>query len=288
MSRDRTILAVFAHPDDEVFAAGGTLARYAAAGVATVLVTCTRGENGEISDPALATAETIGDVRTAELAEAVDALGIGQSLFLGFRDSGMAGQPTNDDPASFHAADASDAVGRLVRLIRQHRPQVVLTHNEHGDYGHPDHVRANRFVTEAFRQAGDPSAYPDAGAPFSPRKLYYGAFPRQSMQRLAEALHEAGIESPFQNRDLRDTEGRPVELGTPDDMVTTEVDVTSVLDRKRRAFFAHRTQFGEGHFLRTMPDELYRRLWTHEYFRLIEGPGGAANGRRETDLFAGL
>src|SRR5262245_55098748 len=138
-----TLMAVYAHPDDEVFA-GGVLARYGGQGVRTVLVTMTGGEAGEISDPTLATPENLGQVRAAELAEATRLLGLSRTLALGYRDSGMAGTPENDDPRSLHRADLEDATGRLVAVLRAERPEVILTHDEQGDYGHPDHVKTHR------------------------------------------------------------------------------------------------------------------------------------------------
>src|SRR5262245_4822129 len=234
-------MAVFAHPDDEVFA-GGALARYAGQGVRTVLVTATGGEAGEISDPSLATQENLGEVRAAELAEAARVLGLGRTLALGYRDSGMAGTPENDDPRSFHRADLDEATGRLVAVIRAERPQVVLTHAENGDYGHPDHVKTHRVAMAAFAAAGDPSRFPEAGAVWAPSKLYVGARPRSSMERWREMMLELGVEPP-PPRELKDVEGRPVEFGTPDELVTTEIDVTPFVELKQQAILAHRTQF---------------------------------------------
>ena len=272
----RTLLAVMPHPDDETFAVGGTFARCADQGVRTVLVMCTGGEAGEISDPTLATPDTLGHVRARELAASVAVLGIGRTVALGYRDSGMAGTPANADPTSFHRADLDEAIGRLLEVIREERPQVIVCPDEKGDYGHPDHVKANRVATAAFRAADGLVA-----------KLYYTAFPRSLMARFSEVMREMG-EQPFEERPLVDLEGRPVELGTPDEMVTTAVDVGAHIDRKRASFAAHLTQFGEGNPLLRMDGELFRALWAHEHFRLAEGPRGTPDGEREADLFAGL
>ncbi|HEV8632938.1 MAG TPA: PIG-L family deacetylase [Chloroflexota bacterium] len=282
-----TLMAVYAHPDDEAFA-GGVLARYAQQGVRTVLVTTTGGEAGEISDPTFATQENLGEVRAAELAEAARVLGIHRTLALGYRDSGMAGTPENDDPRSLHRADPDEATGRLVAVIRAERPQVLITHNEQGDYGHPDHVKTHRVVVAAFAAAGDPARFPEAGPAWAPSKLYIGAFPRSGMARWAESLRELGIEPPIANREFKDTEGRPVEFGTPDELITTEVDVADFVDLKRQAMLAHRTQFGPEHFLMKIPAEHFGRIWTTEWFRLLVGQRGGDPDAHERDLFAGL
>ena len=274
-----TLMCVFAHPDDECFAAGGVLAKYAAAGHRTVLVTTTGGEAGEISSAELATAETIGDVRGQELREAAGILGVGKLLTLGYRDSGMAGTAENKDPRSLHVADLGAAAGRLIELIRAERPDVLVTHNEQGDYGHPDHVKTHRLTVAAFDRV--------AGEPWAPRKLYVGAFPRSAMARMGQMMKEAGVEAPFTERELVDTEGNRVELGTPDELVTTEVDVTGQIGPKRAATLAHRTQFGPDNFLLKLPDEAYARMWPTECFRLLRGKLGAREGR-EPELFAGL
>jgi len=271
-----TILAVLPHPDDETFMSGGTLAHYAARGVRTVLVMCTGGEAGEISDAALATPETLGDVRARELAVSVKALGISHVVALGYRYSGMAGTPENAHAESFHQAELDEAVARLLEVIRQERPRVMICPNEQGDYGHPDHVKANRVARGAFRAAGGAVG-----------NLYYGAFPRSQMERFGAAMREMG-EQPFDERRLVDAEGRPVELGTPDELVTTAIDISAQLERKRASFAAHATQFGGASPLMRMDDETFRSLWSHEHFLLVEGPRGAPDGERESDLLAGL
>ena len=272
-------MCVYAHPDDECFAAGGVLVRYAEQGHRTVLVTTTGGEAGEISSEELASAENLGDVRAKELAEAAEHLRIGRLLSLGYRDSGMAGTETNADPRSLHMADLDEAAGRLIELLRAERPDVLLTHNEQGDYGHPDHIKTHRIALKAFDAV--------AGLPWAPRKLYVGAFPRSAMERMGQMMREAGVERPFTDRELVDTEGNRVELGTPDELVTTEIDVAGQLGAKRRALLAHRTQFGADHFMHKMPEEMFARMWPSECFRLLRGPRGAGEGR-ERDLLAGL
>src|ERR1700730_15600684 len=160
-------MAVHAHPDDECIATGGILARYSADGVRTVLVTCTDGAVGEISDAALATPDNRAAVRAEELDESVRILGIRRLAKLGYRDSGMQGTADNEHPASFHMADFDEAVGKVVRIMREERPDVVVTYDENGGYGHPDHIRAHQVAVAAFKAAGDPERFPDAGAPIS-------------------------------------------------------------------------------------------------------------------------
>ena len=156
----RTLLAVHAHPDDECIGTGGSLARYAAEGVYTVLVTCTDGAVGEISDPALATPENLAEVRSRELDESVRILKVGRLVKLGYRDSGMLGTDDNNNPASFNQANFDEAVERVVQVMRAEQPQVVVTYDERGGYGHPDHVRAHQVAVAAVEAAADAEPFP--------------------------------------------------------------------------------------------------------------------------------
>jgi N-acetyl-1-D-myo-inositol-2-amino-2-deoxy-alpha-D-glucopyranoside deacetylase len=279
-TRPRALLMVHAHPDDEALATGGTLARYSAEGARTVLVTCTRGEAGEISDPSLATPENVGEVRERELAEAVEALGIVRFVQLGYRDSGMIGTPDNDHPASLNRADLEEVTLRLVQLIREERPEVVVTYDEHGGYGHPDHIRAHEATVAAVERAGDPAYHPEEGAPFAPSRLYYTAFPRSRMMRFFEAMRAAGGELPA----VADREGQPAVPGVPDELISADVDVTAYLDRKLAAILAHRTQTGPGTRFSAVPEEFARQFWSKEAYVIARGE---ANGR-QADLFEGL
>src|SRR5919197_4570411 len=173
-----TLMAIHAHPDDETIQCGGVLARYSAEGVRTVLITCTDGAVGEISDPALASPENLAEVRARELDEAVRILGISRSVRLGYRDSGMAGTADNTHPASLAQADLASVVEQVAHVMREERPQVVITYDERGGYGHPDHVRAHQVAVAAFEAAGDEHRFPTAGPAWAPKKLYYTVFPR--------------------------------------------------------------------------------------------------------------
>lgn len=276
-----TLMAVHAHPDDEAIGTGGVLARYAAEGVQTVLVTCTDGAVGEIVDPTIATSENLAAVRASELRAACDLLGVSALHFLGYRDSGMMGTPENDDPASFWRADLDEATGRLVALIRQHRPQVLVTYDENGFYGHPDHIQANRVAVAAFHAAADPARYPERGlAPWAPSKLYYTAVPISRMLEFGRRLRELEIEAPFSaNAD-------ELGWGTPDERIVATVDARAYAQVKRDALAVHRSQVGPNTFFLLLPRPVWEEAMGTEYF---ERPVSTVPApAREDDLFAGL
>jgi mycothiol S-conjugate amidase len=278
MAVARTLVAVHAHPDDECISTGGILARYAAEGVRTVLVTCTDGAVGEISDPALATPENLAEVRSRELDESVRILGIQRLVTLGYRDSGMAGTADNDHPASLHQANLDEAVARVVQVMRAERPQVVITYDERGGYGHPDHIRAHQLAVAAFEAAGDAQRYPSAGPVWAPQKLYYAVFARSAMRNFGARLRDAGIEIPF------DAAAEDVPFGVADERVTTTIDVSAYVQRKRAALAAHTTQMGADQFIMRLPDAVFAELFGRETFERVHGPGQAP----ESDLFDGL
>lgn len=261
------------------------LARYAAEGARTVLVTCTDGAVGEISDPALATPDNLVEVRSRELDESVRILAVSRLVKLGYRDSGMAGTADNDNPASFHQANFDEAVERVVQVMRAERPQVVVTYDERGGYGHPDHIRAHQVAVAAFEAAGDARKFPAAGPPWAVSKLYYTVFPRSAMMRFAERLREAGIEPPFggANADAPAEDTEPP-FGVADDLVTTTVDVSAYLGAKRAALESHRTQMGPDQFFMQLPQDLFAEAFGRETFQRKAGSGPTP----EADLFAGL
>jgi N-acetyl-1-D-myo-inositol-2-amino-2-deoxy-alpha-D-glucopyranoside deacetylase len=263
----RTLLAVHAHPDDECISTGGILARYAAEGVRTVLVTCTDGAVGEISDPSLATPSNLVEVRDRELAESVRILNISRLVKLGYRDSGMTGTADNDNPAAFLQCDFPQAVARVVEVIKEERPQVVVTYDERGGYGHPDHIRAHQVAVAAFNAAAHPHS-----------KLYYAVIKRSAMRQFGERLRSAGIEVPFQDMNA-DTP-----FAVADERVTTEIDVSRFVEAKRNALIAHRTQMGPNEFFMRLPESLFSDVFGRETFQRVAGPGPTP----EDDLFAGL
>jgi N-acetyl-1-D-myo-inositol-2-amino-2-deoxy-alpha-D-glucopyranoside deacetylase len=276
-----TFMAVHAHPDDESIGTGGALARYADEGLGTVLVTCTGGEVGEIAHPDLASPESLGAVRRRELEEAARILSVGRLHLLGYRDSGMAGTPDNDHPASFTQAPLDEAIGRLVALVRAERPQVLVSYDEEGFYGHPDHIRANRITVAAFTAAADPACYPRAGDPWQVSKLYYTAAPRSALKTFAQLMREAGIEPPFE----MDGSAEPA-WGTPDELVTTYLDVSAQVERKRQALLAHATQMGPEVFFARLPEQLFHLAFGQETFQLVQSLVPVPE--QEEDLFAGL
>ncbi len=277
----RVLMAVHAHPDDECLSTGGILARYTAEGARSVLVTCTDGAVGEIADPSLATPENLAEVRARELKESVRILGISRLATLGYRDSGMAGTPENDHPESFNKADFDAAVEKVVRLVREERPQLIVTYDENGGYGHPDHIREHQVAVAAFDAAADPTRFPEAGAPWQASRLVYAVIPRSAFERMGERMREAGIE--FPNR-TEAAEGERPRFGVDDDRVTTTVDVSQYVETKFQSLHAHKTQLGTMEFFLRLPRSILDEMFSRETFQIVQGPIQGA----ETDLFAGL
>lgn len=291
---DRRLLVVHAHPDDESITTGATMARYVSEGVQVTLLTCTLGEEGEILVPELAQlaaaqADQLGGYRIGELADAMRHLGVTDHRFLGgpgrFRDSGMMGTPANGHPRAFWRAESDPAVfaaavAEAVAVIREVRPQVVITYDDNGDYGHPDHIMAHRVATAAVEQAAQPG---NDSEPWSVSKLYWTATPKSALRRGFEAIGTADL--PFGVADVDD-----LPFGVDDDLVTTVVDATGFGEAKLAALAAHRTQISvDGPFF-ALSNMLGREALAVEHFRLRRGELGAeldADGR-ETDLFAGL
>ena len=176
MDKQKTLLFVGAHPDDETFGIGGTLAQYAAAGVRVYYACATRGEVGTADAESMKGFSSVGDMRWAELECAARILGLAGVIHLGYRDSGMAGSPDNRHPDSLAMAPLEQAAARVVKVIRELKPEVVITHDPQGGYHHPDHIAIHRATVTAFRAAGDGSKYPEPGAAFQPQKLYFNVF----------------------------------------------------------------------------------------------------------------
>ena len=279
-------MVVFAHPDDETFGIGGTIARYGAdPDVRVVLVCATRGEAGEISDPTLATPARLGEVREEELRCASRTMGVDVLHFLGYRDSGMAGTEENRDPRALAMADPDEAVGRIVGLIRRERPHVVVTHDETGGYGHPDHIAVHYHTKAAFAAAADPAQYSkqsDASRqPYQTAKLFYTAIPHRFFRAVIDKLQELGREVPERYQQRRDGP-----FGLPDDACTTDVDVRDFWDTKQAAIQCHATQLNPDSLLALLPPEVMRELQTCECFQLAESTVDDEDG--SDDLFTGL
>ncbi|KAB2379718.1 N-acetyl-1-D-myo-inositol-2-amino-2-deoxy-alpha-D-glucopyranoside deacetylase [Actinomadura montaniterrae] len=293
--KEPRILFVHAHPDDESIGTGATMAKYAAEGAHVCLVTCTLGEEGEVIPDELRhlasdKEDRLGEYRIGEMAEAAAALGVRDHRYLGgpgrWRDSGMMGTATNDDPRSFWQADVDEAGAELAKIIRDVRPHVIVTYDERGNYGHPDHIQAHRVAWRAFELAADPS-FEDGQEPWRAKKFYAYATPRTVLARAIAVMREAKL--PFARVAGLDELGS----GVPDGQVTTVVDARAHLPAKLAALRAHRTQItvapeAAGPFF-ALSNNLGQQAFGTEYFILQAGElGPVGPGRRETDLFAGL
>jgi len=277
------LLTVHAHPDDESSKGAGTVARYHAEGVRTVLVCCTGGEEGEILNPAMDLPEVRADlatVRARELAQAAAVIGYDEVVMLGYRDSGMPDSAANSDPRSFAQANKDEAIGRLVRIIRRVRPQVVVTYpDDQQGYPHPDHLRVHDVTLPAIDGAADGDRYQGSGEPWRVNKLYYTTWSMARVRALHEKYVELGLESPFDNAWL----DRP----SHDDRTTTRIDVLPVADVRRRALLAHATQVDPtSKFWFGLPPEVADRVYPVEDFILASSTVPTA--LPEEDLFAGV
>jgi N-acetyl-1-D-myo-inositol-2-amino-2-deoxy-alpha-D-glucopyranoside deacetylase len=268
-----TLLLVHAHPDDEAIATGGVMARAHDEGHRVVLVTCTGGELGEIHNlDEASTRPRLAEVRAEELRQAAEVLGVDRVELLGYRDSGMPGVPENEDPRSFHRAPLLQAAQRLVAILREERPQVVVTYGADGIYGHPDHVKAHE-VTVAALDLLDAEGW-------RPAKAYFVALPRSALERLAEMARQSGAAGTADDGMARLL--RPV----PDEEITTVVDVRPWIERKRLAFAAHVSQNDPRSPFATMAASIYEAAFGTESYVLARG---ALDERQpETDLFAGI
>jgi len=266
-----TLLLVHAHPDDESISTGGVMMKAKDDGHRVVLVTATRGEAGEIHN--MDEAENrprLAEIRTKELEAASRILGVDRGEFLGYRDSGMVGTPENDDPRSFHQAPLDEAAERLIKILREERPDVVVTYAEDGVYGHPDHIKSHFVTLAALDKMLRTSDR------WSPAKLYFTAIPRSLMEAFMAQMPE---EARSQNENMRIP-------GTPDELITTRVDVAGYSARKRQAFGVHVTQNDPNNWFSKIPDEVYDAAFGTEYYQLVRGKPGSA--LPESDLFAGI
>jgi len=274
----RTLLAVHAHPDDETISTGGILARYSAEGVRTIVVTCTTGDLGEVSDGGLLGDSGVGALRQHELARAMAVLGVQRNVNLGYGDSGMPGWPENHRRGAFFATRLEEAVERLLPILEQERPQVVVTYDATGGYGHPDHVKTHQVAIAAFRRA----------APAHAVKLYFIRYPMRWSREFVAALRAEGIPAPSSAPTGANAGPDVTEVGVPDQLVTTAIDVASYVPKKRAALACHQSQMPSSHFLLRMSPDLAARLWAREYFSREAGPTTTPPGKLESDLFDGL
>jgi N-acetyl-1-D-myo-inositol-2-amino-2-deoxy-alpha-D-glucopyranoside deacetylase len=296
------LLLVHAHPDDESIGQGATMARYAAEGRGVTLVTCTAGEMGEVLVPELAHLAAdrdggLGEHRRGELAAAMAELGVTDHRFLGgfgrFHDSGMAwhadghaiAAPEIGEKAFWHA-DLTEAADLLVEIVREVRPQVLVTYDQFGGYGHPDHVQAHRVATYAAALAAVPSYRPDLGEPWDIAKIYWGAMSESRMREGLRALREAGDTTTFEGMD---PDGPLPPFVTSDENLAAAVDAQAYVDRKMAALAAHATQITtDGPFF-ALSNNVGTTAWGIEYYRIAKGERGPVGpDGLETDLFAGI
>jgi LmbE family N-acetylglucosaminyl deacetylase len=270
-----TLMAVHAHPDDEGIQTGGVLALAAQRGFKTVLVTCTNGEMGDSPDGLKPESDghntaSTAELRLRELRKACEALSITDLELLGYRDSGMMGWPQNDDPTCFWRTPLEEATTRVAELMERHRPDVVITYDDKGLYGHPDHIQAHRATLAAAERTG------------IPQKFYEIAFPLSLMKAFAEMQRQARKDQPAEPGPEHE-EDRV--FGTPDELITTTIDVTSAWEAKKASITAHQSQMANFDFLK-MDEELVKGAFGKEHFvRRFDRTGAQVP---ETDLFIGL
>ena len=278
------LLSVHAHPDDEASKGAPTVAKYHAAGIRTVLVCCTGGEEGDILNPAMDTPEVRADIariRMAELKASTDIIGYDVTVLLGYRDSGMPDSEANKNPAAFAQVPLEEEVERLVGVIRRERPQVVITYgDDHTGYPHPDHIRVHEISILAFDDAGDPDRFPEAGAPYAPAKLYYSVWPASRFKLIHAKYLELGMESPFDEKWLARIEH--------DEVYTTTIDIDGFQQVRGEALKAHATQVDPNSpFWFGLPPEALREIHPTEAFLLAQSRVGPTDVT-EDDLFAGV
>ena len=268
-----TLLAIFAHPDDEAFGTGGTLARYAAAGMNVKLICATRGEAGKITDPEIDSASDVAELREQELRAACEAMGIGEPIFLGFHDSGRQERTRYDDSKALMNVDEGDLEQALLPHIGEIKPDVMLTFDPHGIYGHIDHIKIHRAATAAFWSAGkvmDPA----------PRRLFYSVMAAERMKQM-QAMRER---SPMSELD-------PELYGVSDESFAAILDVSKYREQKEAAVRAHRTQVGPSSSFAGMSDEKEKEVWEEMFMRETFSLGGLRGSFPEmpvADLFVGL
>ena len=252
------VVCFFAHPDDEAFGSGGTLAELVCKGHQVTIVCATNGDAGEISDPALATRENLWEVRQGELRSAMKVTGIPDVRFLGYRDSGMDGTNDNSNPASLYQAAPTNVEGQITAIIDELKPDVIFTHDPTGGYGHPDHLTVHQRVTSVVDAMGSDRPH-----------VYFVCFPKSNFVKLWHQMTDAGITPPFAKEKLDD-------IGSPDDYVTTVRDVSAYVDIKKTSLNCHQTQLDPNGPFSSMAPEALSEWMSTEYF-FLSRPSGNAN-----------
>ena len=293
-STERRILLVHAHPDDESITTGATMAKYVSEGAKVTLVTCTLGEEGEILVPGLSHLasdkdDKLGEHRITELAAAMEKLNVTDWRILGgagaFRDSGMIGTPPNERKDNFWQADLLEATKHLVKIIREVKPQVLVTYDDFGGYGHPDHIKAHRVATYAVDLAAVPSFALDLGEPWEVQKVYWTAFPKSVIRAGIEELKAKGDTSDFATQDPDN-----IPFACDDELVTSSIDAGDFADAKFAALAAHETQISTDDSFFALSNNLGNRVMGVEYYRIAKGKvSGPFNEQgHEIDLFNGV
>jgi len=263
----RTLVLFHAHPDDESIGTGGVMRKAADEGHRVVVVLATKGEHGEVDDGFLDPGEELWQRRVKEAQVAADILGVARIEFLGYVDSGMADTPENEKPDSFWQADIDEAAQRLAGILREEKADILTIYDDNGLYGHPDHIQVHRVGLRAAELAGT-------------RKVYEATVNRDHMQRIFAAAQAGEIEGEM----AEDLTEETFEIGVPEELITTTVDVRPWLEVKRDAMRAHASQINETSFFLSMPREHFEMGFGQEWFILR----GAPPGTHETDLFEGL
>ncbi|GCE04153.1 PIG-L family deacetylase [Dictyobacter aurantiacus] len=273
----KRLLGVFAHPDDEGLISGALL-KYQELGVETGLVYATRGEVGESSDPILTAPNNLGEIREEEMREAARVLNVQHLWFLGYRDSGMPDTPANQHPQALINANAAEVIGKIVKIIREFQPQVIVTFDESGGYGHPDHIAIYKYTIGAFHAAADNDLYPEMGPGYSACKLYYTSYSRRQVLMMSEWIQDQAFDNVFKNLDLEHS-------GFDDNQISVLLDVEDWQQEKKRSWDMHRSEVDSVLPIIRLPRELQRKWRSSEYFQLATSRVGNDN-MGENDLFA--
>jgi N-acetyl-1-D-myo-inositol-2-amino-2-deoxy-alpha-D-glucopyranoside deacetylase len=285
MSKQMTLVLTGGHPDDESFGVGGTLAQYAAAGFKVYYIVGTRGEAGEVPPEMLKGYLSIADLRTHELECAAKELGLVKVYYLGYRDSGMAGTADNKNPQAFMAATVDEAAGRIVKILRELKPEVIITSDPVGGYHHPDHIAIHKATVKAFQAASDAKQYPEAGPPYQPQKLYYHVFPHRFFKVMVRFWKIFGRDPKHfgKNKDIDLTE-----------MLNDEFPVHAIIRLKKQSLImknkaseCHASQLGGGSLRRSGMMGLINRLFGQKDSYMRSYPP-VTKHRIEKDLFEGV
>lgn len=284
MNAPKTLILTGAHPDDETLGIGGTLAQYAAAGYRVYYICGTRGEAGEVAPEFIQGYASIADLRTQELGCAAEVLGLADVIYLGYRDSGMAGTEDNNHPNALMAAPVEEVAGRIVEIFRKLKPEVIITSDPVGGYGHPDHIAIHNATVLAFKTSGDPQKYPDAGPPFQPQKLYFHVFPHRFLKFMVKVMQFFGRDVHHMGRN------KDIDLAA---FVENEFPVHCVIRLKKRsvetrnrAMACHASQLGGGGSRRGLFGLINRIFGQRDCYTRVKPP---VKGRlHERDLFEGV